>query len=338
MEIQCHGGFEQLEESLWDRLVGQSGTNVPFLRYGYLQRWWQFKGGGEWPADANLRLYSAKEGEQLVGIAPLFSARDREGETVYLLGSIEISDYLDFIAPGHHIHGLVNGVFSEIHKDKNIRKMLFVNIPEHSLTLPALETAAAQFHWNLSVEKAYHTPAIRLANDWETYLAGIDKKQRHEIRRKLRRAGEESDTLKWYIVSEGARLGEELEDFLNLMALDDHKRKFLSDPMRDQMRAIAEWAFDSGFLQLSFLTIDGEKASGYFCFDYNHHIYIYNSGFNPRFSAYSPGWVHLGFLIQYAIAASKRAFDFMRGDEQYKYRFGASDSFVMRAEITRKTT
>jgi CelD/BcsL family acetyltransferase involved in cellulose biosynthesis len=103
--------------------------------------------------------------------------------------------------------------------------------------------------------------------------------------------------------------------------------------MRDQMRAITHWAFDAGYLQLSFLTIEGIKAAGYLCFDYSGHILVYNSGFDFRFSQYSPGWVLLGFLIQHAIENKKSYFDFMRGDEDYKYRLGGIDCFVKRIDL-----
>ena len=128
-------------------------------------------------------------------------------------------------------------------------------------------------------------------------------------------------------------LDAEIEAFFDLMVVDEDKKKFLTDAMRDQMRAIIHWAFDAGYLQLSFLTIEGVKAAGYLCFDYNGHILVYNSGFDFRFSQYSPGWVLLGFLIQHAIENGKKSFDFMRGDEDYKYRFGGVDGFVKRIEL-----
>ena len=96
------------------------------------------------------------------------------------------------------------------------------------------------------------------------------------------------------------------------------------------MSGIIHWAFNEGILQLSFLTINDEKAAGYLCFDYMDRIWVYNSGFRPDYQFYSPGWVLLSYLIQHAINTGKSHFDFMRGDETYKYRFGADDGFVMK--------
>jgi CelD/BcsL family acetyltransferase involved in cellulose biosynthesis len=45
--------------------------------------------------------------------------------------------------------------------------------------------------------------------------------------------------------------------------------------------------------------------------------------------------VLLGYLLEWANQQQRQAFDFMRGDEDYKYRFGATDRFVVRAQVRR---
>jgi len=77
------------------------------------------------------------------------------------------------------------------------------------------------------------------------------------------------------------------------------------------------------------------KAAGYLNFDYGNHFWVYNSGLDYNFGYYSPGWVLLGYLLEWANVNKRQAFDFMRGDEDYKYRFGGVDRFVMRAQIRR---
>ncbi len=105
--------------------------------------------------------------------------------------------------------------------------------------------------------------------------------------------------------------------------------------MRSHMQQTARCAFEAGCLQLAFLEVKGEKAAGYLSFDYLDKLWIYNSGLDWKFSEYSPGWVLLANLIRHAIEAGRTEFDFMRGNEDYKYRFGAVDRFVMRIEISK---
>ena len=335
-EIKTLQNFSEIPEKEWDALLRKNCTYVPFLRHGYLSSWWQHKGGGEWP-DAQLQIISVRKDGQLIGIAPFFSATHDGRKKLLLLGSIEISDYLDFIHDPKYSAEFFELLFDYLATEpfNDIHDLLFYNIPEHALTRAYVEKECQKHNWVVKAEQAYHTPIIQLAEDWDTYLARIDKKQRHEIRRKMRRADEDPQEIRWYIVKEPDKLDDEIDAFFDLMILDDEKKNFLTDAMRDQMRSIIRWAFNENFLQLSFMTIAGNKAAAYLCFDFQDRIWVYNSGFDPQYREFSPGWVMLGYLIQHAIETGKKSFDFMRGDEDYKYRFGAADSHVLKIEISK---
>ncbi|KAF0106323.1 MAG: hypothetical protein FD146_2692 [Anaerolineaceae bacterium] len=326
----------------WNALLAESASHVPFLRHEYLRAWWQTRGGGEWPG-AELALVAARQDGRLTGIAPLFFANNREGlPSLMLLGSIEISDYLDLIVrPAdltEFVHGLLDFLAAApdlgLSLSKPWRALDWHNLPEASPTLPALKAEAEKRGWTFSQEQTYHAPSIPLPGDFETYLSGIDKKQRHEIRRKMRRA-DESGGVRWYIVNDDAALDAEVDAFLSLMAGEPDKAKFLTEAMRAQMHLACRAAFENGWLQLAFLEVDGQKAAGYLNFDYQDRIWVYNSGIDRRFLELSPGWVLLGHLLQWANENKRREFDFMRGEEDYKYKFGGVDRFVARARVER---
>jgi CelD/BcsL family acetyltransferase involved in cellulose biosynthesis len=254
-----------------------------------------------------------------------------------LLGSIEISDYLDVIARPEDLHTFLEALLEHLANEQipGCRLLDWYNLLEDSPTVPALQTAAEKLGWGYSQQPLQHCPYIALPGDWEKYLCSIDKKQRHEIRRKMRRAEEYYLPLRWYIVEDDTTLEQEVDGFLNLMASDPDKAKFLTPAMQSQMQSIVRVAYNAGWLQLAFIEVNGEKAAGYLNFDYMNHIWVYNSGLNFRFSELSPGWVLLGHLLEWANEHKREYFDFMRGDEQYKYRFGAIDRRVMRL-IARK--
>ena len=151
----------------------------------------------------------------------------------------------------------------------------------------------------------------------------------------MRRAENEFAETRWRIVQDEAGVESGIEDFMSMMAQDPDKNRFLTEAMRRQFRASALAAFRNGWLQLSFLEIGGEKAAGYLNFDYNNRLWIYNSALNYAYREYSPGWVLLGYLLQWANENKRERFDFMRGDEDYKYRFGAVDRRVERVIIRR---
>lgn len=335
MNLTLHTTFPIELREEWDRLVEKSPNPILFLRFDYLSAWWQTRGGGEWP-DASLVLVTAQEDGRLVGVAPLFHTPQHQGEArLMLVGSVEITDYLDLITAEGMLQPFVDALLPFLCA-ANLpawQSLDLYNLFETSPTLPALQDAASRNGWGMNSERVYHCPHIILPGDWETYLAGIDKKQRHEIRRKMRRLENAGVPWRWYTVSDAGTLEEEIAAFVALMEEDEDKVRFLTPPMRAFFHDLMVWAFHAGVLHLAFLEIEGKKAAGYFTFDYNNQLWVYNSGINRSLNEYSPGWVLLGYQLQWANETGRSAFDFMRGDEEYKYRFGAVDRYLNRATL-----
>ena len=338
--IRTAAGFAALAET-WNLLLSSSASDVPFLRHEYLNAWWQTLGGGEWPAGELYIVVGRLENGELAGIAPLFFAPNRQGQAaLMLLGSIEISDYLDLIASPEHLPAFVSALLEHLSGDQAPawQALDLYNLHDSSPALPLLQAGAARYGWQYNQERLQHCPAIPLPGDFEKYLAEqVDKKQRHEIRRKMRRAETNEQPVRWYIANDPARLDQEAEDFLRLMANDPQKEGFLTPLMRAQMKAAIRAAFAAGWLQLAFMEVNGQKAAAYLNFDYKNQIWVYNSGLDFAFRELSPGWVLLGYLLEWANVQGRAAFDFMRGDEEYKYRFGAVDQFIVRACLSRST-
>jgi CelD/BcsL family acetyltransferase involved in cellulose biosynthesis len=332
VEYTVYTEFSEALKRDWNALLAQSSPHVPFLRYEYLNTWWQHRGGGEWPQDAQLALIVGHEGGAMAGVAPCFITTHQGSRRLLLLGSIEISDYLDVISKDEDrqcfLSGLIDFVRSCPTSLGDVTELDFYNILEDSASIDFFKTVPGA-----SIEMLQHSPYIKLPGDWETYLTGIDKKQRHEIRRKMRRAAEAEVPAEVYITTDPDRLEADIESFLGLMAQDEEKARFLTPEMREQMKEIMRVAFGGKVLLLVFLKIGGEFAAGYLNGDCLNRIWVYNSGVDRRFMDYSPGWVLLGHLLQWANEQKREELDFMRGDEEYKYRFGAVDRHVMRVTL-----
>ena len=319
----------------WNDLLRGSVSDNPFLRYEYQRAWWEHRGGGEWK-QAELVLVTAREDENLIGIAPLFIA-EYDGQPALLLnGSIEISDYLDLIVQtddhARFITGLLDFLASSL--TDNWSGLDWYNLPDTSPTLAALQAESTQRGWTHHEEMYRPTPRIALNGDFDEYLSRVEKKQRHEIRRKMRRAEESGRGVRWFI-SDMADVESEIDAFLGLMEQDQGKAGFLHDPMRVQIRAIIRAAHENGWLWLAFLEAEGQRIAAYLNFDYNNKLWGYNAGVNRDFMDLSPGWVLLSHVLQWACENKRTEFDFMRGDEEYKYRFGAVNQYVMRVKLTR---
>jgi CelD/BcsL family acetyltransferase involved in cellulose biosynthesis len=208
------------------------------------------------------------------------------------------------------------------------------NLLEASPGGQAFARAASAAGWSVQRERLKPCPQIKLGAGWQGYLQQLDKKQRHELRRKMRRVDDTPGTA-FVRAGDGMDLASAVEAFLGLMKLDAAKGRFLTPSMHETFHTLAREAAHGGWLRLELLTVDGRPAAGAFCFDYGGRLLIYNSGIDPALKGLSPGWALLGHLIQDAADEGKSAVDFMRGDEEYKLRLGGEARFIERLTLRR---
>jgi CelD/BcsL family acetyltransferase involved in cellulose biosynthesis len=318
-------------ESEWNALLSHSAANYPFLRYEFQRAWWEHLGGGEWPS-GELRIAVWREDGVLRGVAPLFrSARGGESGW-YFIGSTEISDYLDVIVSSDDHSFFCTALLAALGSmpDSEFRMLDLFNLRGASPTVSVLEADAARRGWGVDRQSLQICPVLALPGSWEEYLATLDKKDRHEIRRKLRRGESAEEPMELKLASAGA-----MDEFFRLMANDKNKADFLAPVMRDQFRTIARSMEAAGLLQLAFLQTGGRNVAAYFNFDYGNRIWVYNSGMDPQFAASSPGWILLALLVRRAIEQGREAFDFMRGSEAYKFQWGGVGEQIHRLTIHR---
>jgi CelD/BcsL family acetyltransferase involved in cellulose biosynthesis len=336
MRIEIHsesGGFSALKPE-WNDLVQRSYYNNLFLTWEWQSTWWKHLGEG------SLLLLGMRAGDdgRLVGIAPLFRDRTADGESVlYLVGCRDVSDYLDLIIENGQEETVYQALLDYLDGDAPAWDLVdFCNIPQQSQTSVKFREMAEARGYQTLVEVEDVCPIITLPETWEDYLMTLDKKQRHEVRRKLRKADGEADT-RFIVVGPEDDLKTEMQSFVDLHQLSaPEKDEFMDPTMQAFFFEVAEVLQAQGWLQLAFVQMDGQKAATLLNFDYGDSILVYNSGYDPtQFRHLSPGIVVTARSIEHAIALGRSEFDFLRGDEVYKYRFGAQDREVRRLLIAR---
>ena len=169
--------------------------------------------------------------------------------------------------------------------------------------------------------------------DMDGYLSTLGKKERHEIRRKVRRAEAAGEV----------RLEDSADPLVDLEAfIDLHQKRWgeagLFPPTigGDQSRTLLPVACSSsgvptGPIRLTFLTVGGRRIAAGIHFETADGYLYYNAGVDPDARDLSPGVVMVHAYVERALAAGKRRLDFLRGDEPYKYEWGA----VRRADPAR---
>ncbi|NWF68638.1 MAG: GNAT family N-acetyltransferase [Chloroflexi bacterium] len=314
----------------WNELLERSASNRIFSTWEWEHLWWQAYCPGQ------LWVITCRDDNgRLLGIAPWFienrphKTEPRRINIVRSIGCVDVTDYLDIIVDRDHIDVVVDALAAYVDQQCARYDVIdLCNIPETSLTRDKFVTALQARGYQVTVKQQEVCPRIDLPDDFETYLDSLDKKDRHELRRKLRRAEGEANAVSWYIVGSEHDLHREFESFLTLMAASSpEKAEFLQDPRNAMFfKNIVYEAFNKGWLQLNFLTVGGQPAAAYLNFDYAGQIMVYNSGLIPQtFGHLSPGIVLLCHNIRHAIENGRTIFDFLRGNERYKYRMGGKD-------------
>lgn len=312
----------------WDSLLSRSYDNRLFLTYDWLQAWLSCAG------PVRVRLVSSEEDERLAAVLPLM-LEGQTGSEVTLLGDPEVMDYMDGLADRgeaqHLLARLLRHVFESGTDSFSAR-----HVPSGSPLIAALEHVAGDLNLDVSVEEDEVCPVAVLGNSWDGYLETLTKKQRHEIRRKLRRAQGDGEW-EWRTARTRADVDRDLPIFFRLQAASaSHKAAFLTDEMREFFRAIAYEYLDKNILRLSVFKRDGADIAATFSFLYRGRWLLYNSGYDPAHGAHSPGIAAVALAMQDAIHEGAAAFDFLSGNESYKYQLGASDTHTCRVTATRR--
>jgi len=332
MQITLHTdptAFDVLAEE-WQDLMGRAVNAPIFMTVDYQRIWWQHLGRG------NFRLLACRDDDgRLVGVAPLFV----DGTELHFVGCVDVSDYLDFLVDGRCARPVYAALVDYLAGPLSAewQTAYFCSLSHRSPTPATLVELARARGWSARAEVEEVCPVITLPGSWDDYLAGINKKQRHEIRRKLRKAEAAAD-VRWYVIDTPAALTDEaIETFITLHRLSaEEKDEFWDEAMLAFFRALVRQMARRGWLKLYFVEIDGQPASALLCFDYRNEILVYNSGFDmARFGHLSPGNIIVSYSIQHAIQLGRARYDFLRGDEVYKFRFGAVAEEVFGVKIVR---
>ncbi|MCG6918928.1 MAG: GNAT family N-acetyltransferase [Deltaproteobacteria bacterium] len=273
-------------------------------------------------------ISAVRDKDKLIGIAPLMV----KGEEARFIGDPDVCDYQDFIvAPGREkefFETLINHFGKQ-----GIRRFDLNTVRADSKVLTELVAVAESLGSEIYCDPEDFTVELDLPASWDKFLAELTSKQRHEVRRKLRRLNEAGE-INYRVVEGSKEVMAEMETFLALFGLSrSDKAAFMTNQMRYYFRLLAESMAKANLLELSFLDVDGTPTAAVMCFDYDSTIYLYNNGYDGRFSSLSVGLLSKVLTIKESIRRGKKKYDFLKGTEEYKYRLGGKAVPLYRCQV-----
>ncbi|MEC8048137.1 MAG: GNAT family N-acetyltransferase [Chloroflexota bacterium] len=314
-KLKIFDKFDAELEKLWTSLEVKDDN--PFLNYEINKTWFNIFG-----ENSNLKIFSDNKNF----IAPMYFQKN----VAYFCGGQDLFDYHDLISNQKVNKESIKQLFNEILENVNL------------IELKSIVSGSKLHKFASEIEKEYEVnyinedvcPIISLPDTFENYLLQLSKKNRHEIRRKIRKF---ENNLEFEIIeTDESNVDEHLLEFLRLMKLNPEKRNFLNQSRIEFMSKIIKYAILSNIGNLTFIKIENEMVATSFEFKNNDKLFVYNSGYNDNYSEYSVGLLNHIYNIKNKISEYK-FIDFLRGPEEYKYRIGCINQDLITIKIKRKS-
>jgi len=302
--------------SYWADFKQDLNWNTLFVLPSWLEVWWQIFG-----SDFQLYLRAVRQGEKIIGIAPLLV----KGGIASIIGGTDVCDYLDFIVTPGMEDGFFNVLLNDLEQN-GISQLNVKPVRPDSTVLTNLVTLARQRKYEVHCCEEGVSVELDLPSTWDEYLAMLNKKQRHEVKRKLRRLWE-ADNVEYRCVKVNQEVGDFINTFLKLFSLSrkEDKVSFMTTQMESFFRLLTETMAKIGLLRVGILEINKLPTAMIIGFDYNNMMYLYNSAYNPEYSHLNVGLLSKVLCIKESIQRSNKKWDFLKGGEPYKYHIGGKE-------------
>jgi CelD/BcsL family acetyltransferase involved in cellulose biosynthesis len=310
----------------WKRLWAQAPHATPFQSPHWLLPWWKHIGRGTL---ATIAIRSAVAGE-LVALAPLylFAGGETGRRQLFPIG-IATTDYLDvLVKPGWEGRALRGLAWHLAQREQDWDVLEFPQLRPGA----ALLGFVAPGDWRQEIATAEPHPVLMLSEVRPGAGPAIPRPMMQNVRYCRRRAAR-IGTLA-YDTATAQTLPAFLDALVRLHARRWSERGS-SGVLNDA--SVLAWHREAtpllqaaGLLRMHALRLDGEFIAVLYCLAdaapaHERRYYYYLGGFDPRFRSLSPGTLLVAHAIEQALAEGALAFDFLRGAEAYKYRWGAED-------------
>jgi CelD/BcsL family acetyltransferase involved in cellulose biosynthesis len=308
-----------------EALLSRRAERLPFLHPAWLRTWLSEFGGNYEPL-----LLTCTRGD-VVGVAPLMRSDGR----LSFIGDASICDFMDVLVDPDHAHEAYDDLWQQLCAEDWSEIELW-GLMASSPTRGQIKAFAASQGYSVTEELEAVAPRLDLPDSWDAYLATLGKKDRHELRRKIRKLYESGAGVTFDVLSTQADVVASMDEFLDLHTRSRaDKTDFMTPEMEIFFRRMASAMAAEGLVRLFMLRVNGKPAASVLCFDAGSYLYLYNSGYDPEFSSLSVGLVSKALCLQWAIENGMTGLDFLRGDEPYKYDMGAKDQEIYRIRLSR---
>lgn len=312
-------------EREWKQLFNRSADGNIFLSFEWMSNWW-FQFG----QDRKLLVITVRDvAGQLAGLAPLYISENRGLVRMRRLGflgdDLVGSDYLDVLANGPDAPALLQCLATFIlqHKSEWDYIELLDTLRNSQTGSHLLRHLTADDDLRVQVTPSSICPYLSLPESAEAFRASRGRKTRKHLKYYLR-ALQREGAVEFVTARSGPEIEAAFEELIRLHRARFGTSAFLDRRVGSFHRAALEAASDSGWTRIHLLKFKGKCIAALYALSAGRKIFFYQSGINPDYSRFSVGSIMIAFAIEDAISNGCREFDFLRGDEAYKFQWTKS--------------
>jgi CelD/BcsL family acetyltransferase involved in cellulose biosynthesis len=355
LDVRVVSGTDAFALTAWPELLKRDPDRHVFGTPEWNRVWWEEFGAGK-----ELFVLDVRRGDEPVAVIPLYRKIEDDRRILRFVGGIDLTDYVGPICAAED-RPAVAGALVEWLRTTEVG---WDELDAHNLPVPfgfaefLVERAeACDFRFALDQEET--SAVLPLPGDWDAYLASLDSKERHELKRKRRRLLRDHPDAAFRTATPET-LDADMKTFVDMhRGADGLKGHFMRPEVATFFDRVARALMPLGWLRLDFLEIADRAVASTFGFELEgtgpsapggaegtgpsapggavRIFYLYNSAYEPDAARVSPGLMLVSNLVEECIERGFERFDFLRGPERYKYQLGSQAVPLNNVRVMRST-
>ncbi|MDP9172314.1 MAG: GNAT family N-acetyltransferase [Planctomycetota bacterium] len=328
LTARCHTNWPDDPEFVpqWGALLKRNPWHTAFS-----SPVWQSAVVDEFVPGGEFRLVTVHRGKELLAVLPLALNTSSMLETP----GRWVTDYLDPLVDSEFAGACWSIMLDLLSKlwDWSVGGIVLHHIRGDSPIRRLLPSLVGQYKFVYEESDVQQAPYIDLPATWGAYLSTLNGRERKELKRKIRNAQTRFGA-KWQTFTTSDDCTPALERAICAMRqARSLKADFAEEILIGFLRRTCPDMIAKGDFYIQELSLEGRPAAWMLVIPSPVGPMIYNTSFEHAQRHLSPGAVAFGLAIQDAIAAGCPCFNFLRGAEAYKARFGAVDLNLIKVTI-----
>ena len=299
----------------WDALASKQKSPNVFSDFSWMENWWRHFGSND-----DLYIVTVRHSDTLICIAPLFYTSVYGTKIIQFIGRPD-SDYNDILIHPDYLE-CIGPIWNYIFDSCKNAVIRLDGITQESPSYHFFLGPASKPNRSIHSSIIYPAPFLNISQKWTDYEKSLKKRLIQDTARQKRRLNETGE-LVFNNISDKTQVAtliyEMIEQKIKRYKSTGAKNIFKDSRYKDFYIDISCIFFDKGYLDLSHIEFMGQIVAIHFGFNYGNKFFYYMPSFDLKYGNYSLSRILLHNLLQQSFEKHYEEFDFLGGDDMYKY-------------------